>query len=255
MEQTLAQRHDAGAVIKAASLAAGNLLATLTQPDAIETGTRQSGAADGNVLAGVRESTPPMPADRMAETLTPEEFAEQRKLWRPLRDLWAFTGRDEQQPPPGDWRTWLILGGRGSGKTRAGAEWVHAIASAGKTSDLRIALVAETLGDAREVMIDGISGICRIARRCRPEFEFRGAGWSGRMARWRRSSRRKIRKACAARSSTLPGATSSPNGSMVRRPGTCCNSASGSAPHHAAGDDDAAPGAAFEDADRGSRHE
>jgi phage terminase large subunit-like protein len=171
MEQTLAQRHDAGAVIKAASLAAGNLLATLTQPDAIETGTGQSGAADGDVLAGVRESTPPMPADRMAETLTPEEFAEQRKLWRPLRDLWAFTGRDEQQPPPGDWRTWLILGGRGSGKTRAGAEWVHAIASAGKTSDLRIALIAETLGDAREVMIDGISGICRIARRCRPEFE------------------------------------------------------------------------------------
>jgi phage terminase large subunit-like protein len=63
------------------------------------------------------------------------------------------------------------MGGRGSGKTRAGAEWVHALASAGDRSDLRIALVAETLGDAREVMIDGVSGICRVARSRRPEFE------------------------------------------------------------------------------------
>jgi phage terminase large subunit-like protein len=88
----------------------------------------------------------------------------------PLRDWSFFAGRG-QQPPGGDWRTWLILGGRGSGKTRAGAEWVHALASAGDRSDLRIALVAETLGDAREVMIDGISGICRIAWKKRPEFE------------------------------------------------------------------------------------
>ncbi len=84
---------------------------------------------------------------------------------------WRFVGNDAQQPPPGDWRNWLLIGGRGSGKTRAGAEWVHRIASAGDRSDLRIALVAETLGDAREVMIDGISGICRIARRKRPDFE------------------------------------------------------------------------------------
>ena len=64
---------------------------------------------------------------------------------------------------------WLLMGGRGSGKTRAGAEWVHALALARPES--RIALVAETLGDAREVMIDGVSGICRIAGRLRPEFE------------------------------------------------------------------------------------
>ncbi len=87
-----------------------------------------------------------------------------------LRD-WALAGRLEQMAPVGNWRTWLLLGGRGSGKTRAGAEWVHGLASAGQRSDLRIALVAETLGDAREVMIDGISGICRIARRNRPDFE------------------------------------------------------------------------------------
>ncbi len=103
--------------------------------------------------------------------LPAEDLAERLALWPSLGNLWAFTGRDEQQPPPGDWRTWLIMGGRGSGKTRAGAEWVHAIASAGRVSDLRIALIAETLGDAREVMIDGISGIMRIARSRRPEFE------------------------------------------------------------------------------------
>ena len=84
---------------------------------------------------------------------------------------WDFKGRPEQKAPEGDWRTWLIMGGRGSGKTRAGAEWVHALASADKRSDLRIALVAETLGDAREVMIDGVSGICPIARTNRPIFE------------------------------------------------------------------------------------
>ncbi|WP_246752965.1 terminase family protein [Sinorhizobium sp. BG8] len=82
---------------------------------------------------------------------------------------WRYCGRMEQQAPAGDWRVWLLMGGRGSGKTRAGAEWVHAIAAA--TPDLRIALVGETLGDAREVMIDGVSGICRIARSQRPDFE------------------------------------------------------------------------------------
>ncbi|WFS03003.1 DNA-packaging protein [Rhizobium tumorigenes] len=84
---------------------------------------------------------------------------------------WEIAGRDHQRPPPGCWRSWLLLGGRGSGKTRAGAEWVHGLASAGDRSDLHIALVAETLGDAREVMIDGVSGICRIARLKRPDFE------------------------------------------------------------------------------------
>ncbi|MDO1581545.1 DNA-packaging protein [Rhizobium oryzicola] len=84
---------------------------------------------------------------------------------------WWLSGRAEQKPPEGAWRTWLIMGGRGSGKTRAGAEWVHALATASDRSTLRIALVAETLGDAREVMVDGVSGICRIARKNAPDFE------------------------------------------------------------------------------------
>lgn len=108
--------------------------------------------------------------DRRGDEMVADGPLWQRHALR-MRQSWALQGRLDQQPPTGDWRTWLIMGGRGSGKTRAGAEWVHALASAGQRSELRIALVAETLGDAREVMIDGVSGICRIARRQRPDFE------------------------------------------------------------------------------------
>ena len=88
-----------------------------------------------------------------------------------MRRSWSVAGRDEQKPPQGDWRSWLLMGGRGSGKTRAGAEWVQALATGPKAKGMRIALVAETLGDAREVMIDGVSGICRIAGSKAPDFE------------------------------------------------------------------------------------
>ena len=89
-----------------------------------------------------------------------------------MRRDWRFLARAEQLPPQGDWLTWLMMGGRGSGKTRAGAEWVQAmVRAAGPKTDLRIALVAETLGDAREVMIDGPSGLVRIATRMRPDVE------------------------------------------------------------------------------------
>jgi len=87
---------------------------------------------------------------------------------------WLLRARAEQLPPEGCWRTWLLMGGRGSGKTRAGAEWVHRLASGevpGLGKDGRIALVAETFGDAREVMIDGVSGILGVARTGRPAFE------------------------------------------------------------------------------------
>ena len=116
---------------------------------------------------------PPPPTLRHQWTMKAEEKgADVFGFASHLLTDWAFQGRSTQQPPPGDWRTWLMMGGRGSGKTRAGAEWVHALACrGGRHSDLRIALVAETLGDAREVMVDGVSGICRIARRMVPEFE------------------------------------------------------------------------------------
>jgi phage terminase large subunit-like protein len=59
-------------------------------------------------------------------------------------------------PPPGPWKVWLMLSGRGFGKTRAGAEQVIAWA---RTPQLRIALVAETAADVRDVVAEGESGI------------------------------------------------------------------------------------------------
>ncbi|MFN3990999.1 MAG: DNA-packaging protein [Erythrobacter sp.] len=83
---------------------------------------------------------------------------------------WGMQARGEQLPPPGDWRIWLILAGRGFGKTRAGAEWVRAIAES--CPEARIALVAATLSEARAVMVEGESGIIACcAPDNRPVFE------------------------------------------------------------------------------------
>jgi phage terminase large subunit-like protein len=75
-----------------------------------------------------------------------------------------------QKPPKTDWRTWLMLGGRGAGKTFAGAFWLHELAR--NTSGLRLALVGSTLHDVREVMVEGQSGIKAIAADAdRPRWE------------------------------------------------------------------------------------
>lgn len=67
------------------------------------------------------------------------------------------------------WLTWLMIGGRGAGKTRAGAEWVRAqaVCRAPLASEKagRIALVGETEHDVREVMIEGVSGLMEIHER------------------------------------------------------------------------------------------
>ncbi len=79
---------------------------------------------------------------------------------------WPLWAREDQLPPPGAWRTWLILGGRGAGKTRAGAEWIRAqalgIPPLAREPARRIALVGETLRDVRQVMIEGVSGLLAI---------------------------------------------------------------------------------------------
>jgi phage terminase large subunit-like protein len=80
--------------------------------------------------------------------------------------IWLESSHRHQWPPPGDWNTWLILGGRGSGKTRSGAEWVKAnvfgmLPYATKRAR-RIALVGESEHDVREVMIEGVSGLLAI---------------------------------------------------------------------------------------------
>jgi phage terminase large subunit-like protein len=72
---------------------------------------------------------------------------------------WWDTARDEQLPPEGDWRTWLILAGRGWGKTRTGAEWVRRQIAHGSQ---RVALVGPTAADVRDVMIEGESGLLSV---------------------------------------------------------------------------------------------
>jgi phage terminase large subunit-like protein len=94
--------------------------------------------------------------------LTRSEIAE-------LARDWACFCHLHQRPPEAgnngqEWTTWLLLGGRGAGKTRAGAEWVRALALGSDTADAppRIALVGETEHDVREVMIEGVSGLLSV---------------------------------------------------------------------------------------------
>lgn len=78
-----------------------------------------------------------------------------------LGKYWPVLARPSQLPPPGDWSIWLILAGRGFGKTRAGAEWVKAVAQT--EPDARIALIGANLGDARRVMVEGQSGLLAVS--------------------------------------------------------------------------------------------
>ena len=83
---------------------------------------------------------------------------------------WVATARPSQLPPPGAWAIWLILAGRGWGKTRTGAEFVLSRVSAGAAK--RVALVAPTAADARDIMVEGESGILAVAPPwCRPLYE------------------------------------------------------------------------------------
>ena len=128
-------------------------------------------------------------------------------------ETWAHRN---QLPPGGEgWRIWLMLAGRGFGKTRAGAEWIFRLAN-GKPG-VRVALVGATIGDARSIMVEGVSGLVSVARRNRrrltwepslgrlrwpngseaqlfsgdnadglrgPEFDF---GWADELAKWRQA--------------------------------------------------------------------
>ena len=140
---------------------------------------------------------------------------------------WQVWARDDQLAPATTdagqpWQTWLILGGRGSGKTRTGAEWVRSRALA-EEGDLdeparRIALVGLTIAQVRSVMIEGVSGLLAVhAPHERPHYDvsrnqiqwqngaiaqmfaaddpdsLRGpqfdAAWCDELAKWRRAER------------------------------------------------------------------
>jgi phage terminase large subunit-like protein len=97
------------------------------------------------------------------DSLTPQQKVEH--LYR-----WTFWARDNQLTPEGDWQVWLLLAGRGFGKTRTGAEWVRAEVEAGRRHQL--ALIAPTAADVRDIMIEGESGILRTSPPWfRPEYE------------------------------------------------------------------------------------
>ncbi len=88
-----------------------------------------------------------------------------------LLTTWSFWADRRQLPPEGeDWRIWLMMAGRGFGKTRAGAEWVRSLAEA--EGGIRIALVGATLEEARALMVEGESGLLNIGPAAtRPRFE------------------------------------------------------------------------------------
>jgi phage terminase large subunit-like protein len=72
---------------------------------------------------------------------------------------WRFLARPNQLSPDGDWQNWLILAGRGFGKTRTGAEWAREQLKAGAS---RLGLIAPTASDARDVMVEGESGLLAV---------------------------------------------------------------------------------------------
>jgi len=104
------------------------------------------------ILAGLTDKQ----REEYLASLSKETLAE-------LKYHWPFWARPDQMQPEGNWITWLILAGRGWGKTRTGAETIRSWAcgpsplTRGQCS--HIALVAETSGDARDVMVEGPAGI------------------------------------------------------------------------------------------------
>lgn len=101
-------------------------------------------------LAGLLASLPKNKLSKILEDLTDDEA-------QLLEYDWKTWGRANQIEPPGDWQYWMLLAGRGFGKTRCGAEWVRQMVESGRVK--RIALVAPTAADARDTMVEGESGI------------------------------------------------------------------------------------------------
>jgi phage terminase large subunit-like protein len=108
-------------------------------------------------IAEFLASAPPKALEEFLAGLSPNAVLAMPWLF----EIWAVG--DHQMPPEGDWHTWVVMGGRGAGKTRAGAEWIRTQVEGARPKDpgrcRRIALVAETLDQAREVMVFGESGL------------------------------------------------------------------------------------------------
>lgn len=111
----------------------------------------------------------------MSAALTPQvlAIAGQSIVAKRARNSWGNTRRANQTPPDLDWATWLVMAGRGFGKTRTGAElvreWVMTLGA------IRIALVAPTAADARDVMVQGESGLLACCERYGIRAQYKGS--------------------------------------------------------------------------------
>jgi phage terminase large subunit-like protein len=142
------------------------LLASIAVMLVLTRDAQASPMADTSDQRSLVERLAAMPPDARAAALadfTDHELAE-------LEYLWPAHARPKQLAPAGAWRTWLVMAGRGFGKTRIGAEWIREKAEANPRG--RFALVARTAPDARDVMVEGESGILAISPPSfRPKYE------------------------------------------------------------------------------------
>lgn len=114
-------------------------------------------------LASILAAMPAAERRAALASLSPTELTAMEYAWA----VWA---RADQLPPPGDWRTWALLGGRGSGKTRSSAEWVRAEVEGGRRG--RLAIVGPTSDTIRRDQVEGVSGILSISPNWnRPNYE------------------------------------------------------------------------------------
>jgi phage terminase large subunit-like protein len=107
-----------------------------------------------------------LPADQRAELLQGLDAG----ALTALSHCWRLWARPDQLPPPGDWRTWLILAGRGWGKTKTISEWISAEVEAGRRR--QIGVIGPTADSVRRVMVEGPSGILAVSDPSfRPDYE------------------------------------------------------------------------------------
>jgi phage terminase large subunit-like protein len=117
----------------------------------------------------------PQAAIRLLSLKTPEEQLEWMSKCSPTDALLidaafeTWSAKGQIAPIDEGWRVWLMMAGRGFGKTRAGAEWIYLL---GWSRPVRIALVAASIDEARAIMVEGRSGLLSVARRQRHKLKW-----------------------------------------------------------------------------------